>query len=45
MFQSEICDLNGIFYRKINESEISVQSQKLVIRITSLNQFIPVDVH
>ena len=40
MFQSEICDLNGIFNRKI-----SVQSQKLVIRKTSLNQFIPVGVH
>ena len=29
----------------INELEISVQSQKLVIRKTSLNQFIPINVH
>ena len=35
----------GISIEKIDESEIIVQSQKLVIRKTSLNQFIPVGVH
>ena len=43
MFKSEICDLDGIF--NSNESEISVQSQKLVIRKNSLNQFTQVGVH
>ena len=35
----------GFSIEKIDESEISVQSQKLVIRKTSLNQFIPVGMH
>ena len=35
----------GFSIEKINESEIRVQRQKLGIRKTRLNQFIPVGVH
>ena len=35
MFQSKICDLNGFLIENITEWEISVQSQKLVLRKTS----------
>ena len=45
MFQSENCDLNGIFNRK-NLTLISDSSKSEISdRKTSLNQFIPVGAH
>ena len=45
MFQSEICDLNGILNRK-NVTLISESSKSEIIdKKTSLNQFKPVGAH
>ena len=45
MFQSEICDLNGIFNRKKLTLISDTSKSEISDKNTSLNQFIPVGAH